>query len=203
MALTNYSDLKTAVATWLSRSDLTSSIPDFITLAHRKLMRTLRTREMETTDSAFVITAETKALPSLFVEARTMYLNSVSPRQSMLFMDPEQMQARFQDTAARPKYFCVVGSNFRFSPVPDATYTATLVYYGEASAMSATADTNWIMTSHPDAYLYGALLEATSVIQDDPRIPLWKAMYEDAVAQIKGNSQRAKFGGAAMTIRPG
>lgn len=203
MALVTYSDLKTAVATWLSRSDQTTNIPDFITLAHRKLMRTLRTREMETTDSAFVITAETKALPSLFLETRTMYLNGVNPRQAMLFMDPEQMEARFQDKVGTPKYFCVVGSNYRFAPVPDATYTATLVYFGEASAMSAASDVNWIMTSHPDAYLYGALLEATSLIQDDPRIPLWKAMYEDAVAQIKGNSQRAKFGGAAMTIRPG
>ena len=202
MALATYADLKTAVATWLSRADLTSQIPDFITLCHRKLMRTIRTREMEVTDSAFVISAETVNLPSLFIEARTMYLQT-NPRQQMTFMDPEKMTEFYTDTVNTPKRFCVVGSQFRFSPPPDATYTATLVYYQEASAMSATSDTNWIMTSHPDAYLFGALLEAVSLIQDDSRVPLWQARYAEAVEQIKSNSQRAKFGGAAMMTRPG
>lgn len=202
MALATYSDLKSAVATWLSRADLTTQIPDFITLAHRKLMRTLRTREMETTDSAFTITAETKALPSLFLEARQMYLQT-SPRQQLTYMPPEKMVEFYSDSVATPKRYSVVGGNFQFSPPPDATYTATLIYFAECSAMSATADTNWIMTSHPDAYLYGALLEATGLIQDDPRIPLWQSMYDRALAEIQRNSQKAKFGGGAMVIRPG
>lgn len=202
MALATYADLKTAVATWLSRSDLTTAIPDFIALAHNKLMRVLRTREMETIDSAFVISGELTNLPSLFLEARTMSLQ-VSPRQPMSYMDPQTMAERLSDTTGRPLYFSVVGSKFQFAPVPDATYTATLSYYTSLAQMSATADTNWILTSHPDAYLYGALLEATSLIQDDPRIPLWKAMYEEVVGQIKANSAKAKFGGVGMQTRPG
>src|SRR6478609_3978715 len=201
MALATYSDLKTAVATWLSRVDLTSSIPDFITIAHNKLMRVLRTREMETSVD-FAITAELVNLPALFLEARTMYLQ-VSPRQQMTYMDPEKMTEFYHDTAGTPKRFSVVGSQFRFSPPPDSTYTATLIYYSSLAQMSATADTNWLLTSHPDAYLYGALVEATSLVQDDPRIPLWKSMYDDAIGQIQRQSQKAKFGGAAMQIRPG
>ena len=37
MALANYSDLQSAVAGWLNRTDLTSQIPDFIALAESKL----------------------------------------------------------------------------------------------------------------------------------------------------------------------
>jgi hypothetical protein len=37
MALSTYSDLQTAVATWLHRSDLTAIIPDLITLAETHL----------------------------------------------------------------------------------------------------------------------------------------------------------------------
>lgn len=201
MALATYGDLKGAVATWLSRADLTTIIPDFIALAHAKLMRVLRTREMETIDSAFVISGETVNVPSLFLEARTMYLQT-NPRQQITFMDPEKMTEFYSDFTGQPKRFCVVGSKFRFSPPPDSTYTATLVYYSSLAAMSATADTNWVLTTHPDAYLYGALLEATTVIQDDPRVPLWKAMYEDAINQIKNNSAKAKSG-PAMQTRPG
>jgi hypothetical protein len=33
MSITTYSELQTAVANWLKRSDLTATIPDFIRLA--------------------------------------------------------------------------------------------------------------------------------------------------------------------------
>ena len=39
MALASYSDLKTTIANYLARSDLTSVIPDFITLSEAKLKR--------------------------------------------------------------------------------------------------------------------------------------------------------------------
>ena len=45
MALNNYSDLKTTVANYLARSDLTSVIPDFIQLAEQRLRRELRIRQ--------------------------------------------------------------------------------------------------------------------------------------------------------------
>ena len=46
MAFTTYSELKTTVANYLGRSDLTSVIPDFIRLAETRLQRELRTRQM-------------------------------------------------------------------------------------------------------------------------------------------------------------
>ena len=46
MAFTSYSDLKTTVASYLGRSDLTSVIPDFIGFAELRIARDLRTRQM-------------------------------------------------------------------------------------------------------------------------------------------------------------
>ena len=42
MALTTYTELKAAIADWLNRSDLTSQIPDFITLAEAEMAWTNR-----------------------------------------------------------------------------------------------------------------------------------------------------------------
>ena len=39
MAISNYSELKAAIADWLNRSDLTDSIPDFIALAETRHKR--------------------------------------------------------------------------------------------------------------------------------------------------------------------
>ncbi len=203
MALAVYSDLKTAVATWLSRVDQTANIVDFITLAHNKLMRTLRVREMEVIDNAYTITAETQNLPALWLQTRTLYITSTSPRTQLIWMDAEKMIERYPlPTLGTPKYFNVVAGQFRFAPVPDSTYLATHVYYAEAAPMSASSDTNWLLTSHPDLYLYGALLEATAVIQDDPRLPIWMQGYDRGIAEITRQSQLAKSG-PAMQIRPG
>ena len=46
MSLTNYSDLKTSVANYLARTDLTDQIPDFIRLAEYRMRREVRIRQM-------------------------------------------------------------------------------------------------------------------------------------------------------------
>jgi hypothetical protein len=46
MGLSTYSDLKTTIASYLGRSDLTTQIPDFIRLAEDRLRRELRIRQM-------------------------------------------------------------------------------------------------------------------------------------------------------------
>jgi hypothetical protein len=39
MAISTYTDLKTSIASWLNRDDLTSVIPDFISLAEAGINR--------------------------------------------------------------------------------------------------------------------------------------------------------------------
>ena len=47
MAITTYDELKTSVADFLNRDDLTSVIPDFITMAEADLNRNVRHWRME------------------------------------------------------------------------------------------------------------------------------------------------------------
>lgn len=203
MALGTYSDLKSAVATWLSRADLTTQIPDFITLCHNKLMRELRVREMETIDSAFSINAETVDVPTRWLETRKIYVTSSSPRYDLQYVSPDKIvEWNPSASSGPPKFFTVVGGKFQFVPIPDATYTGTHIYYQSLAQMSASSDTNWILTSHPDLYLYGSLVEASGLIQDDPRLPMWGQLYDRGIAELTRQSQRAKSG-PAMQTRPG
>lgn len=203
MALATYADLKTAVATWLARGDLTSSIPDFITIAHNKLMRVLRTRDMLTVDTAFSVGAETVAVPSMWQETKSIYLTSTSPRYQMHYVSPQRLiEANVNANTGIPRWYSVVGANFHFGPIPDATYTATHVYYAAVAQMSADSDHNWILDSHPDLYLYGALLESSPFIQDDPRISLWQTLYDRGISEVQRQSQMAESG-PAMQVRVG
>ncbi len=48
MAISSYTSLKSAVADWLDRTDLTNQIPDFIGLAEIRHRRDFKIRSLET-----------------------------------------------------------------------------------------------------------------------------------------------------------
>lgn len=202
MALATYSDLKSAVANWLARADLTSVIPDFITIAHAALMRDLRGHaRLQIRNASFSIAAEYVAAPNDFLELVSMYLNT-NPRVYLYGGD------RNETTADVPIRVEVVGStaggteSFRFSPPPDTTYTATVEYYGKLAAMSQNSDTNWILTDYPMLYLYRALQEGATYLQDPAKAQQYGALYEDALAKAMQAGNRAHWGGPTLATRP-
>ena len=66
MALTTYDELKSSIADFLDRDDLTTVIPDFITLAETKMNREIRHWRMEKRATA-VLDTQYSALPNDFL----------------------------------------------------------------------------------------------------------------------------------------
>jgi hypothetical protein len=201
MAISTGAELATAVSNWLARADLATRIPEFVKLSEAKLNREIRTPEMLVKENAFSITGEYVAVPTGFLEARSFMLNA-SPRRAITFM-PDDTQADMYSTGnGDPVFFSVVGSNFRFAPVPSATQSATLTYY-KAPATNSTGSTehNWLLDNHPDLCLYAALLEASGYIQDDSRVQLWASAYSAALDQLKRQGARMQWGGNGMMVR--
>ena len=70
MALTTYTELKSSIANWLNRDDLTTEIAgDFIALAESDFNAKLRIRQMEQVDT-ITINAETVTVPTAFIGVR-------------------------------------------------------------------------------------------------------------------------------------
>jgi hypothetical protein len=88
MALSTFSELKTEIADYLDRSDLTSQIPTFIRLAEARMNRGLRIRLMETVK---VITAipdiKRYPLPSDYLQLRTIQYDTSKVASSTLSAD--------------------------------------------------------------------------------------------------------------------
>jgi hypothetical protein len=61
MAINTYASLKTTIANYLNRSDLTSYIGDFISLTESRLNRELRVREMVNIDTSITTVASTQS----------------------------------------------------------------------------------------------------------------------------------------------
>jgi hypothetical protein len=202
MALTTYNELKSSVADWLNRTDLTAVVPDFISLAEAQIERTLRTRQMIVRATAAIDT-EYSAVPADFLETKSIKLNT-NPVTALAFDSIDAMdlmKSTMYLSPGKPQYFSIVGGQIRVLPVPDNSYTAELTYYAKLTKLSSTASSNWLLASSPDVYLYGSLMQASPYLKDDARIPVWSSMYTSALEAIQVADDRGATSGGAIMMR--
>lgn len=206
MAITSYSELQTAVANWMQRSDLTSRIPEFIALAEAKFNRGFleddpfyaSAQEAQATATA----TEFMSFPTDFGVLRTIKVLS-SPIRNLDYLPPQDIDQKFTSAASGiPKFYSIQANQIRIVPAPDSTYTVKLDYFQKITPL-ATTSPNWLLTAHPDIYLYGSLLESAGFAQDDPRIPLWKEAYQRACSSLKNHQNRLLHSGSVLQVRLG
>jgi hypothetical protein len=200
MALATYSDLETAIGNWLVRSDLTTYIPDLISLGEKRIFDELRVREME---SAFdeTIASGTVAVPADYLEFKVVYIDG-TPTQPLIRTDLERLYSEFptRSSDAQPYYIARNASNFEFGPYPDSAYTIKGTYYASPASLSDSTTTNTIFPKYSDLYLWAALAEADVFLQNDPRVALWQAKYQSVLDRVHGRERKERASGS--TIRP-
>lgn len=201
MALANYTELQTAVADFLNRDDLSSAIPDFIKLAEAKFNRAIRNRRM-LTRATVTIDAQYENLPADFLESKLFILNDSTPYAMQLATLEQAAGLRFQrdNTAGKPAYYSVTGSQFEFTPSPDAAYTADLTYYAKIPDL-ATNSTNWLLTNFPDLYLYTTLIQSAPYLKDDERLMTWTSLANAGFEELKLEDERAQYNASPLLMR--
>jgi len=202
MALTTYSELQSTVADFLNREDLTAIIPTFISLAEADFNRTIRHRKMLCRATADLDEHFT-ALPTEFIEATNVQLNT-DPVRPMEYVTPEyadDLRAGAYAGAGEPVFFTIVGDTLESVPVPDTLYTIELTYYKRIPALSDSNTTNWLLTYHPDIYLYSSLAQAAPYLKEDERLPMWVEWKKQLVADLNAQSDRGEASGSVLKIR--
>lgn len=205
MAISNYTELKTAVANWLQRDDLTDRIPEFISLGEALISRRLRVRDME---ASVTITPSTSvryvALPAGYMELISFTDDLGDPLSAV---DSETLEnIAYGQSAVRPSYYRI-SSRIDFDAVADATYNFKFNYLKRLDI--AADSTNSVLTKHPDCYLYSALLQSAPFIMDDERINTWRALLEVAVKDANTQNSRnlamlrTEFSSGGFNINPG
>ena len=205
MALSTYSELKTAIANWLNRSDLTTEISnDFIKLVESEFNSKLRINKMLNTDSSFTIDSETETLPTGFLQVRDFFIVTGSSKRPLTYMSPSQMDdVRGGSTTGTPIVYTIIGNNFRFAPTPDKSYTATINFNKAFDALSDSNTTNEILTNHPGIYLYGSLYHAANFLGgiEPSKLQNWLQLYQTGMERIERNDREDSWGGAPLQTR--
>ena len=204
MALTTYTTLKASIANWLNRSDLTAEIQDdFIKLTEADLNSKLRVRSM-IDQVNITVNAETVALPTDFLQIRNFYILSGQTKTPLVYTTPSSMDTTSgTSTTGKPTTFTILGDTLRFSPKPDATYTAVMNYFRKFPALSSTVSTNFILENHPAIYLYGSLFHAANFLGgiNPQQIQTWQQMFATALERLELNDREDEYNGSPLQVR--
>jgi len=204
MALNTYSALKTSIANWLNRSDLTSEISgDFIVLTEKDFNSKLRIRKM-ITQTTITVDAETESLPTGFLQVRDFYILNGGTKYALNYMTPAQMdQIKGGSMTGQPSSYTILGDTFRFAPSPSGTFTAYLNYYKEFDPLSDSNTSNYILANHPAVYLYGSLYHAANFLGgiEPNQTAQWEKMYQTALERLERNDREDQYGNAPLQQR--
>jgi hypothetical protein len=194
MAINTYATLKTSIASWIARSDLSSVIPDFVTLAEADIRSDVRVRAMEAFTTG-TLTGETLAHPTRFLEARRFVLGNLVYR----YETPEVYQQLIASDSTAGKFTSIGQSFYILNGASGDAYS--LIYYAGFAAFSADADTNWLLDNHPEVYLYGSLKYAAVYLKNDADTNRYASLYQDAVGRMLSKDRAGVVSGSALTMR--
>ena len=197
-----YDELKTNIANFLNRSDLTSQLDFFIDATEAEFNRRLRVKDMikratATADAQYI------SLPTDWLEAINVQIdsNEFTPlfQQSIESLDVYRKSTN--NVGNQPVYYALVDNTIELAPTPDTSYTLQLTYYGTIDALSSSNTTNFISTGYPDAYLYGALKHASIYLMEDDRVALFTQQFEKALEEMRLEQEKAEFGKGSLIQR--
>lgn len=202
MAITNYSELKTSIANFLARDDLTTQIPDFISLAESRMSREMNARSQEKRATATLVSGDAYvSLPTDLRSIRLVKLNT-SPKEVLEYYTPAKLDELYASNAqGKPRAYTIIGGEIKFAPEPDSSYTAEIVYQEGVPDLSDSNSTNEILTRHPDAYLYGSLAAASVYLMDDQKTAVYEQLFTRAIDEVKREEERSKQAGSALQMK--
>ncbi len=197
-----YSELKSNIASYLNRSDLTDQLDIFIDQTEAEINRRIRNKDMVKRATAVVenqyLTLPTDWLEVINVEIQS---NNFTPlfQQSIESLDVYRRST--DNVTGQPIYFSIVNDTLEVAPSPDGSYTLQLTYFGKIDALSDSNTSNFISNNNPDVYLYGALKHASIFLMEDERVGLFSSQFEKALEEMRLAQEKAEYAKGSLIPR--
>jgi hypothetical protein len=195
-AIPDYVTLKATVSDWLDRDDLDDRIPTFIQMAEALFNRELRCQQMEATVTGMA-TAEDMPLPTDYLAMRSIYIEG-SPDRPLRGIAPSALRQGFDGTAGDAVAYTLVSGGIRLVPPPADETLLTMDYWAKIDGLSTQFPSNWLLETHPDAYLYGTLFNAEAFLDNPTRAAQWKGLLDQVVGRINRTASNDRYGAGPL-----
>lgn len=204
MSYDTYANLQTEVKAWLKRTGMADAIVEgFISLAESEMSRKLRTRNQEKRET-FTLSTQYTDLTTLTdkpIEIRNVQINT-DPVRVLEYRTPYQLDMeRPYDATGKPVFYTLHGDELEVKPVPDTSYTAELSFFSKIPALTDSNTTNWVLTNHPNLYLWGSLYYGSVFIHDAGSAQSYKSLFEQAIDELNKQEKKARYSGSPLTQR--
>lgn len=196
MAITTYDELKTALADWSTRADLTTYMDDFIDQAEAFFRYPPKGDipgiRANITRTAGTLTAGTATLarPTDFLEAYRFVLTG-NDGGLMEYVGAEQLRLSFRTGQGQP-YYWTVSDVIEFDVAPDSAYAYEISYYPDYTALSDSNADNWVLLNYPNVYLSGCMFHLNTFLQDYAVADRWMAQYKTGVNGLNKAYERGR-----------
>lgn len=210
MSITTYDELKTAVARWLKRDDLTAYIPDYIALGEHRLWygdkgqfptKPLRLRVMVypdtgTVSNQYVNVTKSAAYP--YLETQRLSVSSGGKQWALRYLPLHQF-AEYETLTGDPKYYTFVNNSIKTAPSGAASFQHD--YYAKPLALSASNTTTTEFLAHPNLYLLAACVEGALDTQNDAQAARFAGRLQGSINALQDNDNNVAAGGSlAVTV---
>ena len=128
MALNNYANLKSSIANWLGRSDLTNEITDFVAIAEQDFNSKLANSGYNKMINLATLSVndEIESLPSGFLGVASIYIDG-NEKDVLQYVSPETAFSMYGGSlVGQPEVYTIIGDNIHFYPMPDSTYLSLI-----------------------------------------------------------------------------
>ncbi len=197
MAISTYSELKTAIADWMARSDISGSAADFITLGEARLNRLLD--PVGTTALLTgVIGSAAIDISSLSVqEPQNVYIRS---GEQEFYLTPKALGTySTSQIPGFPSIWSIEANTIVLDRELDEAYSFRFVYLGRF-ALSDLAPTNEFLTNNPDLYMAASIVWGSTYIKDLPQAAMWKQLLDEFTAEVAHENAKKKR--SQLTVDP-
>lgn len=194
---TTFATLKTEIADFVARNDLSSVVGTFIQLCEAEMQRKLKLLPFETT-SQVTITAGSGSIPTGYAGWRAAWWSD-NPNRLLTYVPPHELERIKASDPSYVNYYTVTGTALKTAD--DKTGTLNVTHLTKFTPLSDSNTSNDILANHPAAYLYGSLVHFAAWDRDAQAAASYRALFEAECAQIKTDNADKKFAGP-LVVRP-
>ena len=197
-----YDEIKTKVAEYLNRTDLTSQMYMFIDLTESDINKVIKHQDLIKRANAVAETQYTQ-LPSDWSRVINVELNT-SDHTTLLQQSTESLDLKrtsIDNVSGRPEYFAITDNAIELCPTPDTNYELQLTYYANIPELRSTNTTNVVSDKFPDVYIYGCCKHASVFLMEDERVGMFQTLFDKALEEVRLQQERASFGVGSLIPR--